>query len=49
MPSRVGRRYPFGLHRLEDGLALFVSRGLGTSTVPLRTWAPEDLAVFTVG
>ena len=49
MPSRVGRRYPFGLHRLEDGLTLFVSRGLGTSLVPLRTWAPEDLAVFSVG
>jgi uncharacterized protein len=49
MPSRVGRRYPFGLHRLEDGLTLFVSRGLGTSLVPLRTWAPEDLAVFNVG
>jgi uncharacterized protein len=49
MPSRVGRRYPFGLHHLEDGLTLFVSRGLGTSMVPLRTWAPEDLAVFNVG
>lgn len=49
MPSRIGRRYPFGLHRLEDeALTLFVSRGLGTSMVPLRTWAPEDLAVFTV-
>jgi predicted MPP superfamily phosphohydrolase len=49
MPSRVGRRYPFGLHHLDDGLTLFVSRGLGTSMVPLRTWAPEDLAVFNVG
>jgi predicted MPP superfamily phosphohydrolase len=49
MPSRIGRRYPFGLHHLEDeGLTLFVSRGLGTSMVPLRTWAPEDLAVFTL-
>jgi predicted MPP superfamily phosphohydrolase len=49
MPSRVGRRYPFGVHRIEeDGLSLFVSRGLGTSLIPLRTWAPEDLAVFTV-
>ena len=49
MPSRIGRRYPFGLHQLDDGLSLFVSRGLGTSMVPLRTWAPEDLAVFSVG
>jgi predicted MPP superfamily phosphohydrolase len=48
MPSRVGRRYPFGVHHLEDGLTLFVSRGLGTSMIPLRTWAPEDLAVFTL-
>lgn len=49
MPSRVGRRYPFGVHHLEDeDLTLFVSRGLGTSVIPLRTWAPEDLAVFTL-
>jgi predicted MPP superfamily phosphohydrolase len=49
MPSPLGRRYPFGLHQLPDGLTLFVSRGLGTSLLPLRTWAPEDLAVFSVG
>jgi predicted MPP superfamily phosphohydrolase len=49
MPSRVGRRYPYGVHRVEEeGLSLFVSRGLGTSMIPLRTWAPEDLAVFTL-
>jgi predicted MPP superfamily phosphohydrolase len=49
MPSRIGRRYPFGVHHLEEeALTLFVSRGLGTSLLPLRTWAPEDLAVFTL-
>jgi predicted MPP superfamily phosphohydrolase len=49
MPSHVGREYPYGLHDVGDDLTLFVSRGLGTSMVPLRTWAPEDLAVFTLG
>jgi uncharacterized protein len=49
MPSYMGKAFPYGLHALEEGLSLFVSRGLGTSMVPLRTWAPEDLAVFTLG
>jgi predicted MPP superfamily phosphohydrolase len=49
MPSHVGKAFPHGLHALEEGLSLFVSRGLGTSMVPMRTWAPEDLAVFTLG
>jgi uncharacterized protein len=49
MPSHVGKTYPHGLHQTEDGAWLFVSRGLGTSMVPLRTWAPEDLSVFTLG
>jgi predicted MPP superfamily phosphohydrolase len=47
MPSRAGRRYPYGRHQL-DGLTLFVSRGVGGSLVPVRTWAPPDVVVFTV-
>ena len=47
MPSRDGRRWPWGRHEV-DGTSLFVSRGVGGSLVPVRTWAPPDVAVFTV-
>ena len=46
MSSPMGRRYPWGFHEV-DGLQLFVSRGVGGSLVPVRTWAPPDVAVFT--
>jgi uncharacterized protein len=46
MSSPMGRRYPWGFHDV-DGLQLFVSRGVGGSLVPVRTWAPPDVAVFT--
>ena len=45
VPSRTGRRYPHGLHELGD-LRLFVSRGIGGVSVPVRTWAPPDVVVF---
>ena len=48
MPSPDGRLWPWGLHDV-DGTRLFVSRGVGGSLVPVRTWAPPDVAVFTVG
>jgi predicted MPP superfamily phosphohydrolase len=41
----MGRLYPWGFHDV-DGLQLFVSRGVGGSLVPFRTWAPPDVAVF---
>lgn len=47
IPSPLGRRYPYGLHDI-DGLTLFVSRGVGGSIVPFRTWAPPDVALFTI-
>ena len=47
VPSPMGKTYPFGLHQV-DGTTLFVSRGVGGSMVPFRTWAPPDVAVFTV-
>ncbi|HET7747008.1 MAG TPA: hypothetical protein VFM29_06880, partial [Vicinamibacteria bacterium] len=47
MPSRVGRLYPHGLHCVE-GTHLFVSRGVGGSTVPFRAFAPPDVAVITL-
>lgn len=48
MPSPYGRLWPWGIHDV-DGTRLFVSRGVGGSLVPVRTWAPPDVAVFTVG
>ena len=38
---------PSGRHQL-NGLTLFVSRGVGGSLVPIRTYAPPDVVVFTV-
>jgi predicted MPP superfamily phosphohydrolase len=47
VPSPLGKIYPHGLHHV-DGTTLFVSRGIGGSLVPFRTWAPPDVAVFVV-
>ena len=47
MPSRAGRLYPFGLHQV-NGFTLFVSRGVGGSLLPIRTYAPPDVAVFAI-
>jgi predicted MPP superfamily phosphohydrolase len=47
MPSPDGRLWPWGVHDV-DGTRLFVSRGVGGSLVPVRTWAPPDVAVFTI-
>ena len=47
IPSPVGKQYPYGFHQV-DGTALFVSRGVGGSLVPVRTYAPPDVAVFTI-
>jgi predicted MPP superfamily phosphohydrolase len=47
MPSRAGRLYPFGLHQV-NGFRLFVSRGVGGSLLPIRTYAPPDVAVFAI-
>lgn len=46
MPSPMGRLYPWGFHDV-DGMELFVSRGVGGSALPIRTWAPPDVAVLT--
>ena len=47
VPSPHGRLWPFGRHEV-DGLTVFVSRGVGGSLVPMRTYAPPDVAVFTI-
>ena len=46
-PSRYGERYAGG-HVVEDGRQMVVSRGIGTSNVPLRLGAPPELVVLTL-
>jgi hypothetical protein len=41
----MGRRWPSGFHD-ADGVPLFVSRGIGAVDLPLRAWAPADVALF---
>jgi predicted MPP superfamily phosphohydrolase len=43
----LGRRWPAGLYDV-DGLPLYVSRGLGTVDLPLRLFAPAEVALFTI-
>lgn len=47
IPGPLGKRWPYGLHR-EDDLTLFVSRGVGATELPIRTFATPDIAVFTI-
>jgi len=47
VPSRLGRRYAGGLHKLDDGW-LFVNRGLGEVFPPLRVDCPPEVAVITL-
>jgi hypothetical protein len=48
VPGPLGRRWPFGLHRIDAELTLFVSRGVGATELPIRTFAPPDVAVITL-
>ncbi len=45
--GRYGKRYPFGMHAIEGG-HLFVSRGLGGVEIPVRLFAPPDVALFSI-
>lgn len=45
VPGRAGRRHPHGLFEV-DGTRLFVSRGVGGVGMPLRAFAPPDVAVL---
>jgi len=47
MSSRLGRRYAYGLVR-EGRNTVFVTRGIGTSIVPLRLFCPPEIAVLTL-
>ena len=43
--GHCGRRWPFGLHAV-NGMQLFVSRGVGYSDLPVRSFAPSDVAII---
>jgi hypothetical protein len=43
----MGRRWPFGVHEI-DGMQLFVSRGVGYSDLPVRSFAPSDVGILDI-
>jgi uncharacterized protein len=45
IPGRVGKTYPHGFHHLPP-LFLHVSRGVGATELPIRTYAAPEVAVF---
>ena len=45
VPGQVGKRFPHGFHR-GSPIDLYVSRGVGGAEVPVRTWAPPEVALF---
>ena len=47
VPTRLGRRYASGLHRM-DGQWVFVNRGLGEVFPPLRIGCPPEIALLTL-
>jgi predicted MPP superfamily phosphohydrolase len=47
VPSRFGRRYAQGLVR-EGGKTLFVSSGIGTSTLPVRLGVTPEISLLKI-
>ncbi len=47
LSSQWSKTYPWGLHR-HAGNWVFVSRGVGTTGLPLRLFSPPDAAIFEV-
>jgi predicted MPP superfamily phosphohydrolase len=47
VPSRFGKRYAYGVV-VEDGRALFVSSGIGTSIIPVRFRVPPEISMVTL-
>lgn len=48
VPSRYGQRYAMGWVRGAHGTLAYVSRGLGTSGVPLRNLCPPEITLLTL-
>jgi predicted MPP superfamily phosphohydrolase len=47
VPGHFGRRWPAGRYDV-DGLHVYVSRGIGTVDIPLRLFAPPDVALIQI-
>ena len=47
VPSRVGRRFAAGLHRINAGW-LYVNRGLGEVFPPVRIGCPPEISLLTL-
>ena len=47
VPGRVGKKYPHGFHDVPPFM-LHVSRGVGATEVPVRTFAPPEIAILDV-
>lgn len=45
VPGKLGKRYPYGFHTLPE-LSLYVARGVGATELPIRSYAPAEVAVF---
>jgi predicted MPP superfamily phosphohydrolase len=45
VPGRVGKRFPHGLYALEP-LTLYVSCGVGATELPIRSFAPAEIAIL---
>jgi predicted MPP superfamily phosphohydrolase len=45
IPGRVGKEFPHGFHHLPP-LYFHVSRGVGATELPMRTYATPEVAVF---
>jgi uncharacterized protein len=46
-PGPYSRRYAAGLHQVHD-FWLFVSRGVGATELPIRTYAQPEIAIFEI-
>ncbi len=44
-PGPLSRRYAAGLYRVADA-QLYVSRGIGATELPVRAYAPPEIAIF---
>jgi uncharacterized protein len=47
VPGRVGKRFPHGLYGLEP-LTLYVSCGVGTTELPIRSFAHAEIVIIDV-
>ncbi|UCE72865.1 MAG: metallophosphoesterase family protein [Methanomassiliicoccales archaeon] len=44
--TSIGKRYTAGLHRFDNSI-LYISRGIGTSVLPIRLFCPPEITVLS--